>query len=135
MNPQKAKDFIKPTSEQLEIDEELVRELIDAYWKEIRLTLSKGTEPIVYVKNLVTFVVKPTALDDKILNKESILENLDKSNFRNFAIAKSIETNLEHLKLLKQKNKELDNLKNQHKKKRDVYNMEKSKTDSGRNLE
>ena len=135
MNPQKAKDFIKPTADQLGIDEELVKELVDAYWKEVRLTLSKGTEPVVYVKNLVTFVVKPLALDDKILAKEGILENLDKTNFRNFAIAKSVETDLEHLRLLKQKHKELDNLKDQHKKKRDVYNMEKSKADSGRDLE
>ena len=135
MQPKKAKEFIKSTADQLNISEDLVTELIEAYWKEVRLTLSKGTEPVVYVKNLVTFIVKPLALDSKISEKENILENLDKTNFRNFAIGKSIENNLEHLRLLRQKTKELDNLKNQHKKKRDVYNMEKSKTDSGGDLE
>ena len=135
MEPKKAKTFIKSTSEQLNVPEELVELLAKEYWKEVRLTLTKGTEPIVYVKNLGTFMIKPTAIDKKIQLKERMLELMDKSIFKNFTKSKLLEESLENLRLLRDKFQETYQSKLQHKKKRDVYNLEKSKADPGGNLE
>ena len=40
MKPKKSKEFIKETSEELNIKEHLVQNVIDFYWKNIRINIS-----------------------------------------------------------------------------------------------
>ncbi len=135
MIPKRAKSFIKESAEEQNIPEILLEDLVDFYWAEVRSVLTTGTEPVVYIKNLCTFTVRPWVLERSIESKNAQIENIDPASFHNFAKLKNIEKNRDRLKVLHEKVQEIENLKSQHKKKRNAYNMEKSEADPGRDSE
>lgn len=100
MNPKKAKQFIKPVAIATDSSEELVSDLINFYWSNIRKSLSelKGTDII--VDGLGTFKIKDWKVNEieekykKMLSRYNIDGEQTKLTFQRFAIKKEIETRL-----------------------------------------
>lgn len=71
MKPLKAKDFIPQVADQLDHPKELVKDVVDYYWQEVRRSLSNMKHSRVHVTNLGDFVTKHWKLDEKIARLES----------------------------------------------------------------
>ena len=75
MRPRKAKEFIPQIAQDLKVEEQLVIDVIDYYWQEVRKNLSSLTHSRVHITNLGDFFIKHWKLDDKIDMLEKWEEN------------------------------------------------------------
>ena len=88
MNPKKATKYYKHVAEDLNIEESLVEDFIEFYYKNIRFSLSHLTYPRINVEGLGHFVVKPSWVRRSI---DRISKSLDKHDTYTFgAYAKKI---------------------------------------------
>ena len=88
MNPKKATKYYKQVAEDLNIEESLVEDFIEFYYKNIRFSLSHLTYPRINVEGLGHFVVKPSWIRRSI---DRISKSLDKHDTYTFgAYAKKI---------------------------------------------
>lgn len=62
--PKKPKELIKPTADALNLNEELVNDVVNFYWSEIRKTLCTIPEPKVTLYNLGYFQIKFNCLQE-----------------------------------------------------------------------
>lgn len=94
--PKKAKTFIKPTAEKLGVDEELVEDIVNFYWKEVRKSLSDLKSPRIMVANLGSFNIKHWLLADLVKEYQKRIDstNPDKMTFQAHAIKKDVEDRL-----------------------------------------
>lgn len=76
MRPKKAKDFIPDVAGQLSLEDSLVEDVIDYYWREIRKNLSGLTHTRIHLTNLGDFVIKHWKVGEKI----EILEKWEENN-------------------------------------------------------
>ncbi len=63
MNPKKAKTLYSEVSTDLNLDENLVKDVLDFYWSDLRKQMANLTSPRLDVINLGTFEVMPKTLD------------------------------------------------------------------------
>lgn len=75
MLPKKSKDFVKPTAEELQVEEALVQNLTDFYWKNVRKALSDLKAPRIMIANFGSFNIKHWMLDKE---KENYQKHLDR---------------------------------------------------------
>lgn len=140
MNPQKAKEFVKPTAEELEVSENLVKDLINFYWKEVRNTISNLIHYNVLLVGLGSFRIKTWKIDSEIEKHKKIIASYKKAidggefiTMQRFASMKEYESRLQNLERVK-KIIDKDELKKAEvKKKKDEYyreNMEEQNADS-----
>ena len=66
MNPKKAKDFKKPTAEEINLSEDLVSKFIDFYWERVRKTVVQLEHPAIEILNFGTFKIKHWKIDETI---------------------------------------------------------------------
>lgn len=71
MNPKKAKDFISEVSDELQLPESLVNDIVIYYWQEVRKSLSGLKNSRVHITNLGDFVVKHWKVGEKIKTLEA----------------------------------------------------------------
>lgn len=77
MKPKKSKKFIKITSEDLDIKESLVQDVVDFYWKKIRVSLSNLEHIKVNILNLGSFKIRKSKIK-LVKNKyEKYIKNLE----------------------------------------------------------
>ena len=62
MIPKKSKIFLKKTSEDLDIKESIIEDVIDFYWKKVRISLSKLDYIKVNVLNLGSFKIRKSKI-------------------------------------------------------------------------
>lgn len=98
MNPKKAREFYKLTAQELELNEELVKDILETYWSEVRKTLSEMRYHAVNVHNLGTFRIKDWKLKEAIVNYERILSYNDGKSFQKMAMRYSLEDKIQKLK-------------------------------------
>lgn len=77
MIPKKAKEFVNPAAEKLELDPQFVRDLVDFYWKEVRKNLSDLKAPRVNVSNFGYFQLKFWNLPKVRENYQKHLDSLN----------------------------------------------------------
>lgn len=75
MRPKKAKDIIPEVASLLNIEESLVKDIVDYYWRDVRKSLSGLFHNRIHVTNLGDFVTKHWKIDDKIDMLEKWEEN------------------------------------------------------------
>lgn len=75
MKPKKAKEFIPEVAKQLLLSEELVKDVIDYYWAEVRKSISTLSSSRVHLTNLGDFVIKHWKIDERIEGLERWEEN------------------------------------------------------------
>jgi hypothetical protein len=66
LRPKKAKDFIPSVAEQLHFSEDVVKDVVDYYWRNIRKSLSSLDHSRIHLTNLGDFTIKHWKIDEKI---------------------------------------------------------------------
>ena len=66
MRPKKAKVFIPNVANELALPEELIEDVINYYWQEIRKSLSNLKHNRIHITNLGDFTIKHWKIEDKI---------------------------------------------------------------------
>lgn len=66
MRPSKAKEFIPDVAKELGIPQQIVEDVVDYYWQEVRKNLSSLKHTRVHLTNLGDFTIKHWKIDEKI---------------------------------------------------------------------
>lgn len=103
MNPKRAAEHIRPTAEDTDMSENLVKDLTSFYWKDVRECLTHLKYPNVYISNLGVFKCKHWDLqkfadkyEEMIAHYTKVAET--KLTVQKFAVQKDFEAKLEMVK-------------------------------------
>lgn len=97
MNPKKAKKVYQTVSEELNVNQDLVENLVEFYYKDVRKLLTNLEYPRINVDGLGQFVSKPKMVYGSIEKISRILEQHDTSTFKAYHNKKALENKLELL--------------------------------------
>ena len=119
MIPKKASKLYKQVAEDLDIEELLVENFIDFYYKKIRDCLTSLKHPRINVDGIGQFIVKTNLVKKAIPRYQKSLETHDTSTFGAYFNKKRIELKLDLLIKLEQKILFEEQRKENFKKKKD----------------
>lgn len=85
MNPKKAKDFVSKVAEELNLEEDLVKEVLSFYWSKVRSGLSDLKHHTIMVPNLGTFKIRRQKMDEMAKKSEDIIKHSDPTEFKQYA--------------------------------------------------
>ena len=108
MNPRRPKRIYQEVAEELNIDKDLVEDLVEFYYKDVRKLLSNLEYPRINVDGLGQFVAKPKTVTNAIEKISKSLENYDTSTFKGYHNKKGMENKLEQLLKLNSKLEEVN---------------------------
>jgi len=97
MNPKKINNLYTVVAEDLNLKVDLVEDLIEYYYKEIRKMLTNLEYPRINIDGLGQFVVKPKTVSNTIEKISKSLNNHDVSTFKAYHNKKAMENKLELL--------------------------------------
>jgi len=97
MNPRKPKRIYQEVAEELNIDKDLVEDLVEFYYKDVRSLLSNLEYPRINIESLGHFVSKPKMVYGSIEKISRILKEHDTSTFKAYHNKKALENKLELL--------------------------------------
>jgi nucleoid DNA-binding protein len=100
MNPKKTHNLYKTLSEELSISEQLIEDLVEFMYKNLRNNLSNLVHPRINVDGLGQFVCKAYNVTKGIAYTEKKLKSHDTSTFNAYFNKKKLESKLELLKEL-----------------------------------
>ena len=101
MKPRKAKEFIPYISEELHLPKDLIEDVIDYYWREVRKNLSSLSHSRIHLTNLGDFTIKHWKLDEKIQMLEKWEENKKATGMQEITVRFKVAETLYNLKSLK----------------------------------
>lgn len=122
MIPKKYSSIFKEVSEELDISENLLEDLIGFYYKDVRTCLTQLKHPRINVEGLGQFVARPGVVRKSIPRLKKILENHDTSTFSAYFNKKMLEEKVAALEKLEKQLDDIDVKKSEIKKKKDEYN-------------
>jgi 4-alpha-glucanotransferase len=108
MIPKKSSLLYKELAEELNCPLELVEDLIQHYYKEIRNNLTNLTHPRINVDGLGQFVARPGLVKKSIQRYKKALDSHDTSTFGAYYNKKMLEDKVECLENLDKKLNELE---------------------------
>lgn len=91
MNPKKSKELIPVVAKELEMDEILVKKVIDFYWNSVRKSMEDLKYPDIQVANFGRFVIKQNTFDKKIEGHKKYLDDKDNLTFGKYYKYKQVE--------------------------------------------
>lgn len=94
MLPKSSKHFIQPAADQLKLSYEVVEDIINYYYGELRSFLSDLTHPIVRVENLGTFKASDKKLKEFYVRYTKHIEVASTDTIRQMAVKKRAEDKL-----------------------------------------
>lgn len=100
MNPKKSSTLYKEVSEELNVSESLVSDIIEFYYKDLRTQLSNLKYPRINVEGLGQFVVKEKLAEVYISKLSKMLPTHDVSTFRAYHNKKAMEEKLQLLNVV-----------------------------------
>ena len=103
MIPQKSKSLYKEVAEELNIPIDLVEDLIEYYYKEVKSNITGLKHLRINVDGLGQFVAKPKAVAGSIDKITKSLDDHDTSTFKAYHNKKAMENKLELLLKLSSK--------------------------------
>lgn len=102
MKPLKAKQHLVPqVSEEMNISEEVVTNIINFYWRSVRESLSSLRHIRVHVSNLGDFTIKHWDIDNKIKQYELWQEKIDAKEYSGMKARFNCVERIYQLKYLK----------------------------------
>ena len=132
MIPKKANSLYKEITEQFDVSEDLVENLIEDYYKTLRKKMSGLSDLRINVDGLGHFVIKIQKVKKAIPHYEKVLDNHDTSTFGAYHNKKSVEEKLELLNKIHAKaEEELLKRKTFKDEKYSQNNLAKPETDTG----
>lgn len=108
MNPRKPKRIYDNVSEELNVSKDLVEDLVEFYYKDVRRLLTNLEYPRINIDGLGQFVIKPKTVYGAIDRINKSLDNHDTSTFKAYHNKKGMESKLELLLKLTTKLKETE---------------------------
>jgi nucleoid DNA-binding protein len=123
MNPKKVKKIYEAVAEDLNLNKDLVEDLVEFYYKDVRKLLTNLEYPRINVDGLGQFVAKPKAVSGSIDKITKSLDDHDTSTFKAYHNKKAMEVKLDlltklHSKILDQESKKQEFLKTKKDEKR-----------------
>jgi nucleoid DNA-binding protein len=100
MNPKRSSTLYKEVSEEINVSETLVSDIIEFYYKDLRSQLSGLKYPRINVEGLGQFVIKQKLAEVYITKLTKILPTHDVSTFRAYHNKKTMEEKLELLNIV-----------------------------------
>ena len=137
LRPKKAKEYIPETAELVSLPEEVVEDIVNYYWEEVRKNMSSLSHQRIHLTNLGDFTIKHWKLEDKIISLEKWEENNKLKGMQELTARFKTAENLFNLKNLKgiieEENQRKDFIKlHKHESKRKHNkNLESKGADSG----
>jgi nucleoid DNA-binding protein len=94
MLPKKSKHFIKPTADKLDCDPQLVDDVINFFYSELRKALIGMEGPTIHVTNLGSFTAMRKSLPRLVAKYQKHLEVLEPETFSQMKTKKAVEAKL-----------------------------------------
>lgn len=115
MIPKKAKDLIPELAKELNLSEELVKDVVDFFYDKVSNTLINMEEPNIFIKNIGTFkAIYKEITKLYMLQKDHLRALENTTNFQKMIIKKDIEEKHEKLLILSKKVNDNFKLKKTH---------------------
>jgi hypothetical protein len=111
MNPKKSNKLYTEVSEDLNLNEEQVEDIIEFYYKEVRKNLSDLVHPRINLDGLGHFVAKPIIIKNAISKNKKFLDAQCTDTFAEYFSKKNTKTKLDLLINLEHKLIEIENKK------------------------
>ena len=113
MNPKKPKILLEDLHLDLDLDKNLVSDIIDFYWMNVRKAIGQITYPRINIENLGVLELKMKSLQNTIDKYQNALNKSDNSNFKKYSKYMAIKTRLEILEeskkvMLEEKNRKIE---------------------------
>jgi len=102
MNPKKARLLYQEISETEDVPKQLVENLLDFYYKNVRTLLSELYHPRINITGLGLFTARDRAITKAIPKFEKYLENHDTSTYSAYYNKKMLEEKIEFLHSIKE---------------------------------
>jgi len=102
MNPKKARLLYEEVSETEDVPKQLVENLLDFYYKNVRTLLSELYHPRINITGLGLFTARDRAITKAIPKFEKYLENHDTSTYSAYYNKKMLEEKIEFLYSIKE---------------------------------
>ena len=102
MNPKKARLLYQEISETKDVPKQLVENLLDFYYKNVRTLLSELYHPRINITGLGLFTARDRAITKAIPKFEKYLENHDTSTYSAYYNKKMLEEKIEFLHSIKE---------------------------------
>jgi 4-alpha-glucanotransferase len=125
MIPKKSNQLYKELAEEINVPVELVEDLIQSYYKNVRDNLTNLTYPRINVEGLGQFVARPGLVKKSIQRYTKALDSHDTSTFRAYYNKKMLEDKVECLENLSKKLDEFENKKQEFKKQKDENQLKR----------
>lgn len=97
MNPKKPKVLLESLYLDLDLDKNLIIDIIDFYWLNVRKSITQVTYPRIGIENLGSFELKIKSLQNTIDKYQNALDKTDTSNFRKYSKYIAIKSRIEVL--------------------------------------
>ncbi len=101
MNPQKARELYQIHSEETDTSKDLVEDLLDFYYKNVRTLLSELHHPRINITGLGLFVAREKAVKSAIPRFKKYLEKHDTSTYTAYYNLKKLEEKIDGLHSIK----------------------------------
>ena len=126
MKPKKARLLYQEISEENDLSKDLVENLVDFYYKNVRTLLSELYHPRINITGLGVFTAREGSIKKAIPRFEKYLENHDTSTYSAYYNKKMLEQKIEFLYCIKE---QIDSEKKRKEK------FKKTKNESKKDLE
>ena len=100
MVPKKAKDFKKPTAEELGLPENLVNDFITFYWERVRKYMSELEHGAIQIPNLGIFKVKHWKIDETVEKHKATIIRVE-GKFAGYRMKMDLTDRIEKLEKIK----------------------------------
>jgi 4-alpha-glucanotransferase len=116
MIPKKSTQLFKELAEEQNVPLELIQDLIEEYYKNVRSNLTSLSHPRINVEGLGQFVARPGLIKKSIQRYKKALSDHDTSTFKAYYNKKMLEEKVESLEKIDKKLDETELKKEQFKK-------------------
>jgi nucleoid DNA-binding protein len=135
MTPKKSSSLYKETSEEVNVSEAIVADIIEYYYKQLRIELSGLKHPRINVEGLGQFVLKERLVETYISKITKMIVNHDTSTFRAYHNKKAMEEKLYLLNTVsveieKERQRKVEFYKNKNNESSTQSNLGEQDTDS-----
>jgi hypothetical protein len=135
MIPKKSKVIFKEVAEELDISTELVEDIVEFYYKEIKRNMSDLVHPRINVECLGQFVVRPAAVRKAIPKYKKAIENHDTSTFNAYYNKVSLEKKIIALEHMQSELDKIELKKEKIKAEKENFKKTKNENSTSSNLE
>lgn len=122
MNPKKAKDFVSNVANELNLQDDLVKEVVSFFWAKVRSGLGDLKHHTITVPNLGTFKVRRNKMNEMVKKSEEIMQHSDPKEFKQYAAYTHASDRLQKIKNLQEM------LEEEYSRKMDIKNNRNEKS-------